>query len=210
MLEAFSHFPDVLFLMKYERPEDGFGEGVKNLRTAAWFPQKDLLRHPKLLAFVTHAGMSSVNEALRAGVPVLLTPLTGDQPRNARMVAERGCGLVVEKAELTADRIAAQLARILDEPHFRERARSIARMLADKPMDANEKVVRYAEFAAKYDVAEHLDLHGRQLNFFQYFSLDVFLFFLALFAGLLFLVYRILKCLILRLVRKRAGHSKMD
>ena len=44
-----------------------------------WAPQNDLLGHPKMLAFLTHCGRHSMEEAAFHGVPVLMMPLFGDQ-----------------------------------------------------------------------------------------------------------------------------------
>lgn len=41
-LGAFSEFPDVTFLWKYE-VDDGVAEGHPNVITDKWWPQKDLL-----------------------------------------------------------------------------------------------------------------------------------------------------------------------
>lgn len=42
-LEAFSHFPNVTFLWKYERPEDNIAAGHPNVVLVDWVPQIDLL-----------------------------------------------------------------------------------------------------------------------------------------------------------------------
>ena len=44
-----------------------------------WAPQNDLLGHPQMLAFLTHCGRHSIEEAAFHGVPVLMMPLFGDQ-----------------------------------------------------------------------------------------------------------------------------------
>lgn len=42
-LEAFSKFPDVTFLWKYEIDDDHIADGYKNVIIGKWFPQTDLL-----------------------------------------------------------------------------------------------------------------------------------------------------------------------
>lgn len=42
-LKTFSSFPDIMFLWKYETPEDNITQGYKNVITAKWFEQKELL-----------------------------------------------------------------------------------------------------------------------------------------------------------------------
>lgn len=40
-------------MLRYE-VDDGVAKDYPNVITGKWWPQKDLLVHPKLLAFITH------------------------------------------------------------------------------------------------------------------------------------------------------------
>lgn len=71
--------------------------------------------HPKLLAFITHAGMNSISETISRGVPMICVPLFGDQQRNAKMVEARNIAIVLKKNELTTENVAGALRRILYE-----------------------------------------------------------------------------------------------
>lgn len=54
-----------------------------NVRTAAWWPQQELLGHPKLRAFVSHGGLLSLHEAAYHGAPTLILPVFCDHDGNA-------------------------------------------------------------------------------------------------------------------------------
>lgn len=54
-------------------------------------PQLEVLQ--RCGAMVTHGGANSVHEALRAGVPLAVVPIFGDQPSNADAVARAGAGV---------------------------------------------------------------------------------------------------------------------
>jgi UDP:flavonoid glycosyltransferase YjiC (YdhE family) len=56
--------------------------------------------HPNLRAFITHCGQNSLNEAARAGVPVITMPLFGDQIYNSILAKEKGIAFEVSVAEL--------------------------------------------------------------------------------------------------------------
>jgi MGT family glycosyltransferase len=74
-------------------------------------PQRQLLE--RVDAFLTHGGANSVMEALYAGTPLLIVPLSNDQPWQAHLVTRRGVGIHLERGALDADRCADALARLL-------------------------------------------------------------------------------------------------
>ena len=78
-----------------------------------WAPQQAVLAHPAVRAFVTHGGLNSTYEGLAAGVPLLVLPFFGDQPLNARHVADRGLGLCLDPRRLAAPRLARALRSLL-------------------------------------------------------------------------------------------------
>ena len=83
-------------------------------------PQLQVLERAAL--FVTHGGMNSVNEAMRAGVPTLVVPQGADQPLVARRVVELGAGLELRTENATAETVHALARRLLEDPRFRTAA----------------------------------------------------------------------------------------
>ncbi|MEO3809120.1 macrolide family glycosyltransferase [Sphaerisporangium sp. B11E5] len=86
-------------------------------------PQPEVLARAAL--FVTHGGMNSVNEAMYAGVPMLVVPQGADQPLVARRVAELGAGLAIRPRDAAAQTVNALARRLLDEPRFRTAAATL-------------------------------------------------------------------------------------
>uniref|UniRef100_A0A914S304 glucuronosyltransferase n=1 Tax=Parascaris equorum TaxID=6256 RepID=A0A914S304_PAREQ len=90
------------------------------------FPQ---LTHPNMKAFVSHGGMNSLTESIRAGVPIVCIPLFGDQMRNAKMVEKRNVAVLLDKQNLTADALVWALKtvliddRLISAPHQLHSAR---------------------------------------------------------------------------------------
>ncbi|MGI5396884.1 macrolide family glycosyltransferase [Streptomyces sp. CA-251251] len=80
-------------------------------------PQLEVLDRAAL--FVTHGGMNSVNEAMFAGVPLLVVPQGADQPMVARRVVELGAGLSIRTENVTEDSVRAVARRLLEDSRFR-------------------------------------------------------------------------------------------
>ncbi len=58
----------------------------RNIKLIDWAPQNDVLGHPAVKAFLTHAGINSLYEAAYHGKPIVSVPLIVDQPANAAKV----------------------------------------------------------------------------------------------------------------------------
>ncbi|GIH22666.1 oleandomycin glycosyltransferase [Acrocarpospora phusangensis] len=94
-----------------------------NVFAHRFVPQPEVLARAAL--FVTHGGMNSVNEAMYAGVPMLVVPQGADQPLVARRVAELGAGLSIRTEDATVGAVNALARRLLHEPCFRAAAATL-------------------------------------------------------------------------------------
>ena len=68
-----------------------------------WLPQQDILAHPNLKVFITHAGQSSMQELLCHQKPALAVPVQGDQPLNAKELVRMEVGLSVPYSSMNED-----------------------------------------------------------------------------------------------------------
>lgn len=80
---------------------------------------------------------------------------------------------------------------------YRQKAKEMAEMLGSKPHTAEELLVKYTEYATKFDVHSYLDLYGRRLNFIQYHSLDVIAVLIIVCTSLILAVVLAVKLLVL-------------
>lgn len=86
------------------------GEIPTNFIVKSYVPQMDVL--------VTHGGMNSTNEALYYGVPLIVIPLSADQPIIARQVANIGAGVTLQMQSLTASQLRETVEHVLNHPSF--------------------------------------------------------------------------------------------
>ena len=77
---------------------------------------------PRAAAVVHQGGVGTTQQALRSGRPQLVVPHLGDQFDNGARVARLGAGAVVGRKAYWAERVAAVLGRLLDDPGVVETA----------------------------------------------------------------------------------------
>jgi zeaxanthin glucosyltransferase len=92
-------------------------------------PQLALLGQARLM--VTHGGLGSLKEALLFGVPVVVTPMTRDQPGNGARVTHHGLGATVDVRRASPESLAGTIRAVLaDEAISGRVARMRDRFLA--------------------------------------------------------------------------------
>ncbi|KAI3416201.1 hypothetical protein GPALN_005746 [Globodera pallida] len=98
LVETMERFPNYLFIWKQPKGDLPILKEFKleNIVLQNWINQKEILAHPKTMAFVSHCGMNSVMEGTFYGVPMVCMPFFGDQYYNAELLAIQKIGLVIE------------------------------------------------------------------------------------------------------------------
>ena len=92
-------------------PRGALGELPDSWLVRETLPQVTLLRHASLA--VTHGGNNSVTEALTAGVPLLVLPLSTDQFSGAAAVERHGLGEALAPNTARPDELRAAATRLL-------------------------------------------------------------------------------------------------
>jgi UDP:flavonoid glycosyltransferase YjiC (YdhE family) len=120
---------NVIVAIGRDRDPSGFGRQPDHVRLEAYVPQPLVLGHCD--AFVTHGGFNSVKEALSAAVPMVIVPISADQPYSAERGAALGVARSIDPDERTPDAIREAVREILAEPSYRANARTLqAAMMA--------------------------------------------------------------------------------
>ncbi|RKP24227.1 hypothetical protein SYNPS1DRAFT_30007 [Syncephalis pseudoplumigaleata] len=90
---------------------DGKHPFIRILKRA---PQRALLEHPSVRAFISHCGLTSLHETMLAGKPAVCIPGFGDQPMNAYRLEYLGAGERIFWWEASVKVILEKLARLLE------------------------------------------------------------------------------------------------
>uniref|UniRef100_A0A914YU60 glucuronosyltransferase n=1 Tax=Panagrolaimus superbus TaxID=310955 RepID=A0A914YU60_9BILA len=111
-IKTFKKFPKINFIWKYENENDTAANELSNVFKRKWIPQKEILAHPKLVAFITHGGMNSVIEGAHFGIPLLAISLFADQHRNAKMLEYRKTAITLSKSDITESNLIKSLTAL--------------------------------------------------------------------------------------------------
>ena len=125
---AFGEWPDPVVLAVGHRVDrERLPAAPANFTVREYVPQAALLTSARL--FITHGGINSAHEAMLHGVPMVVLPRSADHHVVAGQVEAVGAGVVVERSEATAERLAEAARRALDDPRFRARSAKMGELL---------------------------------------------------------------------------------
>lgn len=79
-----------------------------------------VLAHPGARAFITHAGSHGLYEGLCHAVPMVMVPLSAEQPDNAEKMASRGAGIVLNILLVTTEDIVQALNDVINDTRWGE------------------------------------------------------------------------------------------
>ncbi|XP_023578052.1 UDP-glucuronosyltransferase 1-2 isoform X4 [Octodon degus] len=163
---------------------------AKNTILVKWLPQNDLLGHPKTRAFITHAGSHGIYEGICNGVPMVMMPLFGDQMDNAKRMETRGAGVTLNVLEMTSDDLEGALKKVIYDKSYKENILRLSSLHKDRPIEPLDLAVFWVEFVMRHKGAPHLRPAAHDLTWYQYHSLDVIGFLLAIVLVVAFITFK--------------------
>ncbi|KAH8263755.1 hypothetical protein KR044_013415, partial [Drosophila immigrans] len=188
---------------KWEDPNNTPGKSA-NILYKKWLPQDDILAHPKLRLFITHAGKGGITEAQYHGVPMVALPIFGDQPTNAENMQKSGYGIAQDLLQLTEEKFAASIHEVLGNEKYKLAVGRFSQLYRDRPLSARQTVLYWTEYVLRHHGAAHMQSPSVHLNWVAYYNLDLY----ALLATVLTLVL-LLSFVVVRLIyRKLTAKSK--
>jgi len=124
----------------------------------------------------------------------------GDQNLNMVKAESSGYALTLEFTTMTEEILLEKINRVLNEPSFTKRVQTLAKVFADQPDKPLDRAVFWTEYVLRHKGAPHLRSPARNMNFFQYHSLDVIGAFLATLILVLYVLKKVIG-FIFRLVK---------
>ncbi|CAI2353059.1 unnamed protein product [Caenorhabditis sp. 36 PRJEB53466] len=193
-VNVFKRFPEYTFLWKYDVQEDEeqLFEAAPNVFPLDWLPQTDLLYDPRVVAFISHCGLNSFNEASFAGKPILAIPLFADQPHNTDNGVLRGTTVRLDKTKLSEKSIEQGLRAVLFDKSFTANAQMLQKMLIEKPSQPKDRFVQWVEYsAANPGLHRVFELPGARMGMIEYFCVDAVLYVTLVTVVFVFLMFKV-------------------
>ncbi|XP_042344154.1 UDP-glucuronosyltransferase 2A2-like isoform X2 [Plectropomus leopardus] len=151
-----------------------------NTRVYDWIPQNDLLGHPKTRAFITHGGSNGIYEAIYHGVPMVGIPMFVDQPDNMVHMKVKGAAIILNLNFMKTEDLRDAVNAVINDKSYKENVMQLSRIHHDRPVSPRDEAVFWIEFTMKNKGAKHLRVQAHELTWYQYHSLDVLAFLLAI------------------------------
>ncbi|XP_063618858.1 UDP-glucosyltransferase 2-like isoform X1 [Cydia splendana] len=171
IINVFSQLPyDVLWKWN----QDELPGRSKNIRISKWFPQSDLLKHPKIKLFITQGGLQSTDETIIAGVPVVGIPMFGDQWYNVEKYVHHKIGKQINLANLDEETLKSAIKTVIEDKTYRENVVRLRSLMADQPMSPLERAVWWTEHVLRHG-GRHLRAPAANMSWREYYELDLVL-----------------------------------
>jgi hypothetical protein len=123
------------------------------IKALSWAPQTAILNHKNTKLFISHGGIESTHEAIHSGTPILLMPMFGDQPRNARLIKDRGIGDFVDTLTATPHDLLEKIKELTREDNYvlHDKVRHIQSISHDRNSmrESNAKFIENYAISAK-------------------------------------------------------------
>lgn len=155
VVEAFRQIPDYNFLWKFETSEM-LQNLPSNVKISDWLPQNDILAHPNLKLFITHAGLLSSHEAAWWGVPMVGIPFIADQHRNLHKSVSAGIAVKVEYQSLTSEILKNAINEVLRNPKYTKNVKLISSRFHDQPETPLNRAIWWCEYIIRDPTPNHI------------------------------------------------------
>ena len=131
IIEAFVDEPvNLVLTVGHEQDPARFSADRPGVVVKRWIPQGQVLAHCD--AVITHGGFGTVSAALAHRRPLVLLPISADQPMNAARVASLGAGRVLDADHRSAAAIREVTGTVLHDPQYRRAAADVANRSMDR------------------------------------------------------------------------------
>ena len=164
----------------------------ERLYTDKWLPQLAILRHRAVGLAIMHGGANGLHESLHSGVPLILVPGMIEQAGNAGRVHHHRLGIHLNRDELTAEQVYQSILEI-DSGDYRQNVAKIQKVF--RQAGGANRAADLVEFYSEVGYDHLIPAYAKyQWSWVQYYNADVYALLLMIVLLIVYVDYRILKC----------------
>lgn len=138
-----------------------------------WLPQNDILAHPNVVLFISHGGVFGMLESVWHGVPMLLTPLFGDQHRNSMRATRAGYGKFLPFFSITNETLMSSVQSLITNKSYLAKAQEVSSIFKANLVSPMEEAMFWIEYVCQFSGAPHLKSHAVEMSWLSYLLFDI-------------------------------------
>jgi len=193
-IEAFSRIANDGYAVIWQYEGDVLEDLADGVHRFDWLPQRELLAHPKIRAFVSHCGCNSALEAIMNGVPVAGLGLFADQVSTAAVLEAKGICVRLDKKRLSTDVIYNSIIRLVTDESIRAKSKLFASIVAHEPMKPIDRAIFWSEHLLRHKGGKWMRsrLPANLSDTIKYYCIDVIGMMLGVLFFSLFIAFKII------------------
>ncbi|GAB6021081.1 hypothetical protein CHUAL_003714 [Chamberlinius hualienensis] len=166
---------------------------LTNFHFRDWFPQQDILAHPKLRLVISSGGSGTVQEVTYHGCPVLGFPLGNDHFYAMKVAKENGLGEIFNWKTFSTQQLLITINKMLTDKSYKIAAMRASVRMKDVITTPSSQAAYWTEYTIRHNGASFLKNEATNLSWCQYFLLDVLVLVVSISTGFVILCYFALK-----------------
>lgn len=124
IIEAIAARPDWQMILSVGRHFSAeFPAVPTNVLVVNWVPQLEILKRASIM--ITHGGLGTVKECILFGVPMIVFPMSRNQPMSGARVVYHGLGVRGDMRHVTVESVHALMEKIEHNPSYKQRVREM-------------------------------------------------------------------------------------
>ncbi|XP_065199762.1 UDP-glucosyltransferase 2-like [Planococcus citri] len=203
--EAFSSIPQRIL---WRVNELNITDVPTNVKLGKWFPQRDILEHKNVIAFISHCGLFGTMEAIHTATPVIGIPFMFDQVQDANILVEKGVGVYVDYHTMDKTTLTDAIKEVITNTKYRENMQKLSKIFRDRPIAPLDEALYWSEYVLKYKGAPHMRTTAADMPLYQYLLLDVILSVICLFLAVIYSLKYLFKVIISTLCDRNPKKKK--
>jgi glucuronosyltransferase len=140
-----------------------------------WIPVADILAHKNVELLISYSGLLTAYEAIDRQVPMIVFPITNDQPAIAKMMVRNKIAIAMDLNDFSSDELIGNIKEIL-KPIYRENVMILRKLIYDEKMSGLEKAVWHIERLLRWkNSTDYFCDHPKYVSNFRNYYIDLIL-----------------------------------